>query len=635
MKKFGLILIALFVLLVPSLGLASAETDYPGAEYIIKDYQREITVQENNSYLIKDVMTVDWIKPAHGLKVEIPLKPEYKRRVNGKIYTDTYQVVVSNVNAEQPFDTERNGELYTIKMGNPDEYVSGVHTYSYEYVYDVGDDRQADFDEFYYSLVTATWPVPIEKLSFKIHMPKEFDASKIGFTTGAAGNAGYNQDALKFTVNGNTITGEVNQTIAPYEAVTIRIELPNGYYVGARTAQSAILPCILIGVAMLLIVILLYATSGRKPGEVQTVEFRPPEGMNPADVGFIIDGMVEDKDAVSLLIYWADQGNLEIHQEDKKNVSFKKLKDLPDTANDYERILFDKMFVGRENVSIKDMQYEFASTISAVKERIKDKYEVEENRIFTKKSLSRQRFAGAFAFFPMVLAVVFSSYMDTYEWFLPLFIGAVAWGFGYVFTFSLCGNVNKWKSEKLSTKMGSLIVSILLIAIELVVICLLSVWLFGAWIAIPAAASVVMILLATQMRRRTQRGAQWAGRILGLKHFIETVEADKLKMMVSDDPSYFYSILPYAYVLGVSDKWAKQFEAIAVQPPSWYYGYDGSLFTTIWFASMLSNTMHYTQQTMVTPKSSGGGGFGGIGGGGGFGGGGFSGGGGGAGGGSW
>ena len=39
---------------------------------------------------------------------------------------------------------------------------------------------------------------------------------------------------------------------------------------------------------------------------------------------------MENKDAVSLLIYWADQGNLEIHQEDKKNVSFKKVKDLPE-----------------------------------------------------------------------------------------------------------------------------------------------------------------------------------------------------------------------------------------------------------------------------------------------------------------
>ena len=70
---------------------------------------------------------------------------------------------------------------------------------------------------------------------------------------------------------------------------------------------------------------------------------------------------------------------------------------------------------------------------------------------------------------------------------------------------------------------------------------------FGMWTVVPIAASVVMVILATQIRRRTARGAQWSGRILGLKHFIETVEADKLKMLVESDPKYFYSILPYAY----------------------------------------------------------------------------------------
>ena len=206
-----------------------------------------------------------------------------------------------------------------------------------------------------------------------------------------------------------------------------------------------------------------------------------------------------------------------------------------------------------------------------------------------------------------------------------------------MFTLMLCVNVNKWKSEKLSTKTGSMIVNVSLFALFFGVTALFSMDSFGMWTVVPIAASVVMVILATQIRRRTARGAQWSGRILGLKHFIETVEADKLKMLVESDPKYFYSILPYAYVLGVTDKWAKQFESIAVEPPSWYYGYDGSVFTTIWFASMISNSLYYTQQNMMATKSSGGSGFGGggIGGGGGFSGGGFSGGGFGGGGGSW
>ena len=87
----------------------------------------------------------------------------------------------------------------------------------------------------------------------------------------------------------------------------------------------------------------------------------------------------------------------------------------------------------------------------------------------------------------------------------------------------------------------------------------------------------------------------------------------------------------------VTDKWAKQFESIAVEPPDWYYGYNGSVFTTVLFANMLSHNLYYAQQSMMAVKNSGGNGDfgGGIGGGGGFSGGGFSGGGFGGGGGSW
>ena len=107
-------------------------------------------------------------------------------------------------------------------------------------------------------------------------------------------------------------------------------------------------------------------------------------------------------------------------------------------------------------------------------------------------------------------------------------------------------------------------------------------------------------------------------------------EHDKLVALVEQDPKYFYNILPYAWVLNVSDKWAKKFETIAIQPPDWYYGYNG-MFHPVLFMNNFNHSMNAVQSSMVShPSSSGGGG------GGGFSGGGFSGGGGGGGGGgSW
>lgn len=119
------------------------------------------------------------------------------------------------------------------------------------------------------------------------------------------------------------------------------------------------------------------------------------------------------------------------------------------------------------------------------------------------------------------------------------------------------------------------------------------------------------------------------GRINGFKNFLESAEKEKLEELVNDNPEYFYNILPYAYVLGVSDKWMKKFEGITMEAPHWYYSYYPYSYIT--FGRFMRNTMSTASNYMVAmPKSSGsGGGFS-------SGGGGFSGGGvGGGGGGSW
>ena len=96
--------------------------------------------------------------------------------------------------------------------------------------------------------------------------------------------------------------------------------------------------------------------------------------------------------------------------------------------------------------------------------------------------------------------------------------------------------------------------------------------------------------------------------------------------MVNENPTYFFDILPYTYVLGVSKKWIKKFESISLKAPNWYDN-DGT-FNYVMFNSFMNNTMRSATTAMSSsPSSSGGGGSSG---------GGFSGGGsGGGGGGSW
>ena len=151
------------------------------------------------------------------------------------------------------------------------------------------------------------------------------------------------------------------------------------------------------------------------------------------------------------------------------------------------------------------------------------------------------------------------------------------------------------------------------------------------------AMFVVGFFFMAQTDKRTMQGARWLGQVLGLKRFIETTEISRLEMLVEETPYLFYDVLPYAYVLGLSDTWSKKFETLNIASPDWYSTYDNRVFSTYYMYSALSRSMTSVEtnfQSYVSSSSStssgggySGGGFGG--GGGGFSGGGFGGGGGG------
>ena len=71
-----------------------------------------------------------------------------------------------------------------------------------------------------------------------------------------------------------------------------------------------------------------------------------------------------------------------------------------------------------------------------------------------------------------------------------------------------------------------------------------------------------------------REGAQlkFYARICGFKQFLLLAEKSKLEMLVEQDPRYFYNILPYCYVLDITEKLKPKFDRIALDGPAWYLG---------------------------------------------------------------
>jgi uncharacterized membrane protein len=142
-----------------------------------------------------------------------------------------------------------------------------------------------------------------------------------------------------------------------------------------------------------------------------------------------------------------------------------------------------------------------------------------------------------------------------------------------------------------------------------------------AVLAALAIFAIGRLLTATSLK-----GARTIVQIKGFQEFMNRVDADRLKRM---PPDTFEKYLPYAMALGVEHRWAKNFEGIVQNPPTWYQGTSPGMFNSIYFVNSLgfmsqTATAAFVSAPRASSSSSGWSG----GGGGGFSGGGFGGGGG-------
>lgn len=85
-------------------------------------------------------------------------------------------------------------------------------------------------------------------------------------------------------------------------------------------------------------------------------------------------------------------------------------------------------------------------------------------------------------------------------------------------------------------------------------------WLYG----LSFGCVIVNLFFTIIMGRKTAYGEVISARVAGFREFLNTAEKYRLEELVNDNPKYFYNILPYTYVLGISKKWVKNFENIPI-----------------------------------------------------------------------
>jgi hypothetical protein len=440
--------------------------------------------------------------------------------------------------------------------------------------------ESASFDEFYWNVTGSSWRIPIDKVHARVILPAGVTPTQTAVYTGAKGSRA--ADA-RIDKNGNEVDFTLAGGLNPYEGMTIGVGWPAGFITSrpseaqARVASATQWTPLAIPFIIFFLVFRYWQKRGRDPKEGSTaVQYEPVAGSSPAELGTLVDNTADMDDITATLVDLAVRGYIRI--EEKTEVKFFGMS----KSTDY---IFHILRASSDWTELKPHEKQYLEALLKV---APDGYSVKVSDLEDKfyKSLPKIRNA-------IYTRLVFNGYYQK-------------------------------RPDKVKELWIGLSVMVAVLLFGLFVLSMKMAWgLFSpvALIIAAVASTTSMFVFALIMPARTEAGARAREAALGFKEFLSRVESERYKKMITS-PEMFERYLPFAMAFGVGDEWAKAFEDIYREPPTWYVGGNGH-FSAMNFSHSISEMSTAAASSMSSsPSSSGSGGGGSSGGGGGGGGGG-------------
>lgn len=599
---------------------------YYGFEYERFDVTYDINA--NRSWHVTEVMEINF-KGHHSTGIIRDLPVNAGGRVT---HIEVKEQTFSGTLKDTVYDvyTEESG-LLSVQISDGVNKFKDTRTYVLEYDFAMTNKKGGNV--LYINAIGFGHTALIKSSDIVINLPDGFIKEKgdggvncyVGKQT-QSGTAVPRNDVWSFKGD-NTIVAHVeslNDDRFIYEGVEFDIT----FDAGVLSLQGDFTPYIII-IAACVVLAALFALKFlvfNKNNLTPIVNTEAPDDMDPLLMGKLIDNKADKSDVTSLIYYWADKGFIKINLSDEKDVELIKIYNtLPQDYPHYQQVMYNNLFKKGELVKVSSLTNSFYSTVDAVIKEVN----ADNAKLHTSSSIAAAvAFTVIGALLMMVPPVIMAlTRISSKLFILPPLLMIIPSFLVFSLTSLVKNNSLKWEK-------GKLIAFCILIALLAALCSAVYLILTPSYVMETAprilvcVASFAVIMCSTLLISRTDEYKKKLNKIVGFRDFILNAEKDKLEMMLESNPEFYYHILPYAQVLGVSDVWTEKFKELTVKPPKWAYGY--SAVDTL-FDFMLLNTLMRTFSRSITtamisrPASSSfsGGGRGGFGGGhGGFGGGG-------------
>jgi uncharacterized membrane protein YgcG len=432
-----------------------------------------------------------------------------------------------------------------------------------------------EHDELYWNVTGDEWDMPIARATATIDLPAEVENVR---ATSFTGGYGSRENAAQVQVAGPEVRVHTVQGLAFREGLTVAVawnpgvvHRPTTAEVTAGFVRSNVL--LLVPLVVFAGMWRLWAARGRDPRRRPiVVRYDPPDDLGPGEIGTLVDDSADLRDVTATLVDLAVRGFIRIDEHEDswlfglfthKDYNLVSLHPIADWTPllSYERKVLEGVFEGsgvkvthedapgrHPVVKLSDLQNKFYKTLPGIRSGMLDRLVA--NGVYVKRPDGvRARYMG-----------------------LGVVVGAGV----------LMGGL------MLSTRLG------------------LSP---AAAIVAGVASAIIGVAFGYHMPARTEKGARTREAAMGFEEFLRRVESDRFERVIKT-PEMFEKFLPYAMALGVEKHWAKAFDGICKEPPSWYHGSRASAFSTGMFVGHLGQMSASAGSAMASsPRSSGGSGF--------------------------
>lgn len=537
-------------------GASPADPDTPmwqGVEQITA-MDVSITVNKDDSMRVVETIAYDFGSGyRHGIErimpLKYPLSPSDVERLGGKPvdgvrYERVYpisDISVTSPTPGTPTDVDKivSGAYTTLRIGDPNQTITGTHTYVIAYTLDQVINRTGGRDELYYNVSGGEWRTTIANATATVKTPGSIVASTCY------------RGPLRSTQlcdSGNGTVGTANATftaknLAIGDAFSVVVALPKGVLDTPRpvikevwsiqrafsltpataAATGGVLAALFAGLGLLGFRVgrdRRYVGSavdqqfGNESGaeervplfdrEPITVEFTPPDGLPPGLVGTLLDEVAHPLDVSATIVDLAVRGFLRIEELPDEglfsSVDYRmtRLDKDPSALRPYEQLLLTHLFASGPTVQLSDLKQHFRTKLAEVQQAMY-RETIDQGWYLRRPDAQRLRWSGIG---------------------LVVFLGGVG---------------------------------------LTVLLALKTTWaLLGL---APAIAGLVLMVGAHKMPARTGRGTAAYRRILGFKEMFLAGEGDRQHW--AEEQHLFSRYLPYAIVFGCTEKWAKTFASLA------------------------------------------------------------------------